>query len=126
MSSVRRAETGCGVVSFLRAGSSVVERSIAARMVTGLIPVSRFFLLFPVSTKAHVVMRACLFVGCDVNEWLQHPCALIPRVLVSWWSSPFAFVGSACFAAACYLRLLSLDEQVKWIEHASSRTFSAC
>ena len=35
----------CVVVSFLRAGSSVVERSIAARMVTDSIPVSRLLLV---------------------------------------------------------------------------------
>ena len=39
----------CRKLSRLRAGSSVVEISIAARMVTGSIPVSRLMLLSPLS-----------------------------------------------------------------------------
>ena len=39
----------CRELSRLRAGSSVVELSIAARMVTGKNPVSRLMLLLPLS-----------------------------------------------------------------------------
>ena len=39
----------CRELSRLRAGSSVVELSIAARMVTGSNPVSRLMLLLPLS-----------------------------------------------------------------------------
>ena len=46
----------CVCVSFLRAGSSVVERPIAARMVAGSIPVSRLLLLSSSFARSDVLL----------------------------------------------------------------------
>ena len=75
--------TGC-------AGSSVVERSIAARMVTGSIPVSRFLFLWTrvlAVTRVHVVLGVvalcllgvvvlCLLVCCLLLDCILHPSCL--------------------------------------------------
>ena len=78
LTSARRREGACERVAevvivkaipflpLLRAGSSVAERSIAARMVAGSIPVPRF-LLQPVSATLHAEAY-CVTVGRDVNE----------------------------------------------------------
>ena len=46
----------CVCMSFLRAGSSVVERSNVARMVAGLIPISRLLLLSSSFARSDVLL----------------------------------------------------------------------
>lgn len=69
----------CFVVCFRRAGSSVVELSIAARRVTGSNPVSRLLLLPRTPRHHHSAIRFDRFTGHALAmRFLQSHCARTP------------------------------------------------
>ena len=64
---------GCSNCCFRRAGSSVVELSIAARRVTGSNPVSRLLLLPCAPRNGPLSIACCLFLcSPSIPEWCEY------------------------------------------------------
>ena len=95
------------LMSFLRAGSSVVERSIAARMVAGSIPVSRLLLLSSLPAWSDVLRCWAL----NFEKWFHR--TTLSHLLRLWLLSNGDCVNSAmrsrCIPSLCWFQWTSTD-----------------